>query len=92
MTAFLNALREEGTKEDCLVQIERILSELRRMRDERDDARAKALAVSPLVYVLRNARNKALDEAAFAARKAYSESADAQGIAEAILALKEPKP
>jgi hypothetical protein len=27
MSAFLNALREEGTKEDCLVQIERLLAE-----------------------------------------------------------------
>lgn len=33
MSAFLNALREEGTKEDCLQQIERLL-------DERDAALA----------------------------------------------------
>jgi trans-2-enoyl-CoA reductase len=37
MSAFLNALREEGTKEDCLVQIARLL-------DERDKARNKALS------------------------------------------------
>jgi hypothetical protein len=43
MSAFLNALREEGSKEDCLVQIARLLDENRRLRDERDEAREKAL-------------------------------------------------
>ena len=27
MSAFMNALREEGTKEDCLIRIERLLDE-----------------------------------------------------------------
>lgn len=27
MGAYLNALREEGTKQDCLIQIERLLDE-----------------------------------------------------------------
>jgi len=28
MSAFMNALREEGTKEDCLIPIERLLDRL----------------------------------------------------------------
>jgi trans-2-enoyl-CoA reductase len=46
MSAFINALREEGTKEDCLVQIERLL----------DEKNAMAARIEELEKALENTR------------------------------------
>lgn len=46
MSAFMNALREEGTKEDCLQQIGRLL-------DERDTYKAR---LAEAVEVMRSCR------------------------------------
>ena len=69
---------------------ERIRELKAELAEARDLIRKQAESLRIMVYEDSVVRNKALDEAVFAARKAYSESADAQGIAEAILALKTP--